>query len=41
MPTLLEALERKYGVGGSGGNEIDQQESLVSIFVPKLPPRLM
>lgn len=38
MPTLLEALEKKYGIGG----DVDMQdESLVSIFVPKLPPRLM
>lgn len=36
MPSLLEALEGKYGLG----NDIveQQEESLVSIFVPKLPP---
>lgn len=34
MPSLLEALEEKYGLGC----DIEQQESLVSIFVPKLPP---
>lgn len=37
MPSLLEALEGKYGIGGS----CDPQEAHVSIFVPKLPPRLM
>lgn len=37
MPTLLEALETKYGLGDHR-EKID--ETLVSIFVPKLPPRL-
>lgn len=37
MPSLLEALERKYGIGVDLGT----QESLVAIFIPKLPPRLM
>lgn len=37
MPTLLEALETKYGLGDQR-EKID--EALVSIFVPKLPPRL-
>lgn len=37
MPTLLEALEEKYGLGGQR-DKLD--ETLVSIFVPKLPPRL-
>lgn len=37
MPTLLEALEEKYGLGGQR-DKLD--EALVSIFVPKLPPRL-
>lgn len=37
MPTLLEALEAKYG----HGDGLEAQESQVSIFVPKLPPRLM
>lgn len=37
MPSLLEAIEGKYGLGGS----CDPQEALVSIFVPKLPPRLL
>lgn len=37
MPTLLEALEEKYGVGDG----YEPQTSQVSIFVPKLPPRLM
>lgn len=37
MPTLIEALEEKYGLGDG----LEAQESLVSIFVPKLPPRLM
>lgn len=39
MPSLLEALEGKYGLGG--GCDLETQEALVSIFVPKLPPRLM
>lgn len=39
MPSLLEALESKYGLGAADG--VEQQESQVSIFVPKLPPRLM
>lgn len=38
MPSLLEALERKYGLGSC---DMEHQESQVSIFVPKLPPRLM
>lgn len=39
MPTLLEALEEKYGFGGL--TDCDSQKGeLVSIFVPKLPPRL-
>lgn len=38
MPSLLEALESKYGLGAG---DMEQQESQVSIFVPKLPPRLM
>jgi len=37
MPSLLEAIEGKYGVGGS----CDPQEVAVSIFVPKLPPRML
>lgn len=37
MPSLLEALEEKYGLGGQK-DKLD--ETLVSIFVPKLPPRL-
>lgn len=38
MPTLLEALDAKYGLGDHR-EKID--ETLVSIFVPKLPPRLI
>ncbi|XP_058837083.1 tubulin-specific chaperone cofactor E-like protein isoform X2 [Topomyia yanbarensis] len=37
MPTLLEALDAKYGLGDQR-EKLD--EALVSIFVPKLPPRL-
>lgn len=37
MPTLLEALEEKYGLTDQK-EKLD--ETLVSIFVPKLPPRL-
>ncbi|XP_037050302.1 tubulin-specific chaperone cofactor E-like protein [Bradysia coprophila] len=37
MPTLLEALEEKYGLGDG----LEAQESQVCIFVPKLPPRLI
>ncbi|XP_059609039.1 tubulin-specific chaperone cofactor E-like protein [Phlebotomus argentipes] len=39
MPSLVEALEQKYGLANL---EIQshQDESLVSIFVPKLPPRM-
>lgn len=36
MPSLLEALEEKYGLR----NDCTTEESLVSIFVPKIPPRL-
>lgn len=36
MPSLLEALEEKYGLR----NDLTTEESLVSIFVPKIPPRL-
>lgn len=41
MPSLLEALEEKYGLGGDkfSGSDVISEESLVSIFVPKLPPR--
>lgn len=39
MPSLLEALEDKYGLGGNC--DLETQESLVSIFIPKLPPRLL
>lgn len=37
MPSLLEALEEKYGLG----NCALETQSIVSIFVPKLPPRAM
>ncbi|XP_055621014.1 tubulin-specific chaperone cofactor E-like protein [Toxorhynchites rutilus septentrionalis] len=37
MPTLLEALEEKYGLSDQK-NKLD--EELVSIFVPKLPARV-
>ena len=44
MPTLLEALEEKYGGFGQTSDisdiESDAAELLVSIFVPKRPPRL-
>lgn len=40
MPSLLEALEGKYGLGGITC-DVETQEALVSIFIPKLPPRLM
>lgn len=36
MPSLLEALEEKYGLR----HEFPTEEALVSIFVPKIPPRL-
>ncbi|XP_055843486.1 tubulin-specific chaperone cofactor E-like protein [Episyrphus balteatus] len=36
MPSLLEALERKYGLA----EDIDVEESVVPIYVPKLPPLL-
>ncbi|XP_055915695.1 tubulin-specific chaperone cofactor E-like protein [Eupeodes corollae] len=36
MPSLLEALERKYGLS----EDIDIEESVVPIYVPKLPPLL-
>lgn len=40
MPTLLEALEEKYGCPQNTiDNESEQHELLVSIFVPKKPPR--
>jgi hypothetical protein len=38
MPTLLEALEEKYGLGDQSSSGYD--ETLVSIYVPKLPPRI-
>ncbi|XP_058466734.1 tubulin-specific chaperone cofactor E-like protein [Malaya genurostris] len=37
MPTLLEALDAKYGLGDQKDKS---DEALVSIFVPKLPARL-
>lgn len=43
MPTLLEALEEKYGGIGQTSDISDieaEAELLVSIFVPKRPPRL-
>uniref|UniRef100_A0A8W7P148 Ubiquitin-like domain-containing protein n=1 Tax=Anopheles coluzzii TaxID=1518534 RepID=A0A8W7P148_ANOCL len=39
MPTLLEALEEKYGMEPDEKEEHVEEEVLVSIFVPKLPPR--
>ncbi|XP_058173878.1 tubulin-specific chaperone cofactor E-like protein [Anopheles ziemanni] len=41
MPTLLEALEEKYGLEPDEKEEHEKEEEavLVSIFVPKLPPR--
>jgi len=39
MPTLLEALEEKYGFGGLTNFDPKEEDALVSIFVPKLPPR--
>uniref|UniRef100_A0A182YB12 Ubiquitin-like domain-containing protein n=1 Tax=Anopheles stephensi TaxID=30069 RepID=A0A182YB12_ANOST len=39
MPTLLEALEEKYGMEPDDKEEHVEEEVLVSIFVPKLPPR--
>lgn len=38
MPTLLEALEQKYGCSHTSDVE-SEAELLVSIFVPKRPPR--
>lgn len=38
MPTLLEALEQKYGTGGMNDFEQQEEDALVSIFVPKLLP---
>ncbi|GBP37923.1 Tubulin-specific chaperone cofactor E-like protein [Eumeta japonica] len=38
MPSLLEALERKYGGGANTGPPIDDMP--VAIFVPKRSPRL-
>ena len=43
MPTLLEALEEKYGGFGQTSDISDiepEAELIVSIFVPKRPPRL-
>lgn len=37
MPTLLEALEEKYGIGSLA--DFDSQAESFVIFVPKLPPR--
>lgn len=39
MPSLVEALEQKYGLGNLD-IQTQHDESLVSIFVPKLPPRM-
>lgn len=41
MPTLLEALEEKYGLepDEKEEHEKEEEEVLVSIFVPKLPAR--
>uniref|UniRef100_A0A2M4A475 Putative tubulin-specific chaperone e n=2 Tax=Anopheles triannulatus TaxID=58253 RepID=A0A2M4A475_9DIPT len=39
MPTLLEALEEKYGLEPDDKEDHADEEVLVSIFVPKLPPR--
>lgn len=38
MPSLLEALERKYGAKGEAHPPIDDMP--VAIFVPKRSPRL-
>lgn len=38
MPSLLEALERKYG--SSGGHHPPLDDLPVAIFVPKRSPRL-
>lgn len=38
MPSLLEALEEKYGL--KYVSDFDNNEELVSIFVPKLPARM-
>lgn len=42
MPTLLQAIEEKYGIGGLTDVGIQEKPlgELVSIFVPKLPPRI-
>jgi hypothetical protein len=40
MPTLLEALEEKYGGFGQTSDIEAEAELIVSIFVPKRPPRL-
>uniref|UniRef100_A0A1L8E5X2 Putative tubulin-specific chaperone e n=1 Tax=Nyssomyia neivai TaxID=330878 RepID=A0A1L8E5X2_9DIPT len=39
MPSLVEALEQKYGMANLD-IQTQHDESLVSIFVPKLPPRM-
>lgn len=38
MPTLLEALEEKYGL--KYVSDFDNNEELVSIYVPKMPARM-
>lgn len=41
MPTLLEALEEKYGFRAITDDQMNgEQELLVSIFVPKRSPRI-
>lgn len=41
MPTLLEALEEKYGYAHTSDIEAETEaELIVSIFVPKRPPRV-
>jgi hypothetical protein len=40
MPTLVQALEEKYGYANNSDVEAET-EVLVSIFVPKRPPRQM
>lgn len=38
MPSLLEALEEKYG--RKYVSDLENNEELVSIYVPKLPARM-
>lgn len=41
MPSLLEALEHKYGSESSTESEGSEEELCVSIFLPRHPPRVL